>query len=77
MSAAALAGFFAALVIHGYLRSDSGIIDGLNAIYYQDVLRRTFGDAKNFSSFFAESLNSSVFHVLWLYLKKKPTGIIA
>ena len=74
ISIAALAGFIAALLIHAYLRSDLGIMDGLKQIYNNDVLRRTYG-AKDYP--IEPSLNSSVFYVLLKYLVNVPAGMIA
>lgn len=64
----ALLGFALALVCHGYIRGNGNIYDGLRAIYYNDVLRRTFGDANMFQDVYADSLNASVLRVLLRYL---------
>ena len=74
VSIAALAGFMAAVLIHDYARSGTGLLDGLNQIYKNDVLRRTWG-AEAYPS--DPSLNSSVFYVLLKYLVNVPGGIIA
>ena len=74
ISIAALAGFITAILIHAYARSEIGLWDGLNQIYKNDVLRRTWG-AEAYPS--EPSLNSSVFYVLLKYLVNVPSGIIA
>lgn len=63
----ALAGFALALLYHGYLRDNENIYNGLRAIYYNDVLRRTFGDANMFQDVYADSLNASILRVLVRY----------
>lgn len=65
----ALMGFVAALLVHAYLRGQSDIYHGLRAIYFEDVLRRTYGSADRFQDVYADSLNASVFRVVAHYLK--------
>ena len=64
----ALLGFALALVWHSYIRGNGNILIGLRTIYYNDVLRRTFGDANMFQDVYADSLNASVLRVLLRYL---------
>ena len=67
-----LLSFFAVLFIHAYLRGDGNIFDGLNNIYNQDILRRTFGNIMESSLNLPDSFSVSVFYVLKLYLTYKP-----
>ena len=48
--------------------SDGNIYNGLRAIYYNDVLRRTHGDPNMFQGVYADSLNASVIRVVLRYL---------
>ena len=76
---ASLAGFFTVLMIHAYMRGETGIIDGLSKIYHADVLRRTFGPAAMFDKVYTPSLNASVWDVLIKYLFNRgaQTSILA
>ena len=72
-----LLGFLITLLVHSYMRGDGNILNGLDAIYRQDVLRRTFGNADDFGEVFANSLNASIVDVLVIYLRGDKTGILA
>jgi hypothetical protein len=65
----ALLGFAIALISHAYLRGAGSIYHGLRAIYYNDILRRTYGDASMFQDVYADSLNASVFRVVAHYFR--------
>ncbi len=66
-----LIGFVIALCIHAECRSGS-ILEGLKAIWELDVKRRTFGEAELFNTVYSDSLNSSVFQVVWKYIGFGP-----
>lgn len=70
--------FIAALLLHAKLRAGVGtVVDGLNIIYSQDVLRRTYGSSANFPSVYAESLQASLLTVLKLYFFEWKTPVLA
>ena len=70
-------GFIFALTIHGYMRGDGDVLIGLQNIYQQDVLRRTWGgDITKFSSVYADSFSASVFVVLAKYLFFKTNVVM-
>jgi hypothetical protein len=64
---ACVVGFVMALLMHAQMRGDD-ILDGLRLIYTEDISRRTFGDASNFSGETAQSLQASPIDVLRIYL---------
>lgn len=68
MGVCAILGFALALLLHAYMRGDGSIYSGLRAIYYNDVLRRTYGDPNMFQGVYADSLNASVIRVLLRYM---------
>ena len=72
-----LLGFVTTVLIHSYMRGDGNVLNGLNAIYRQDVLRRTFGSAEDFNEIYANSLNASIIDVLIIYLRGNFAGILA
>jgi hypothetical protein len=69
MGVSALLGFVAALVSHAYLRGDGSIYHGLRSIYFNDICRRTYGNAAMFQDVYADSLNASVFRVVAHYFR--------
>ena len=74
----AMLGFTFAFLINAYMRGAGDIKSGISAIYENDVLRRTFGDAANFDyPALQEALNASIMDVIIIYLTKTVTGIIA
>jgi hypothetical protein len=62
--------FTSALIIHSLIRGDGNLILGFNEIYQNDILRRTFGDPSNFDDALFNSLNASVFDVLFIYFTR-------
>ena len=72
-----LLGFASALLLNGYMRGDGNILNGLNAIWREDVLRRTFGNAEDFHEFFTDSLNASIIDVLIIYFREDFAGVLA
>ncbi len=66
-----LIGFVIALCIHAECRSGA-IFEGLKTIWEFDVKRRTFGEAELFDSVYSDSLNSSIFQVVWKYIGFEP-----
>jgi hypothetical protein len=76
LGVSALLGFGIALISHAYLRGGGVIYKGLRSIYYNDILRRTYGDASMFQDVYADSLNASVFRVVAHYLFFKTPLIL-
>ncbi len=72
-----LLGFAAAILIHSQIRGAGDILSGLNDIYKNDVMRRTFGNASDFLEVYANSLNASVVDVLIIYLTRSNAGWLA
>ena len=72
-----LLGFITVLTIHSYIRGDGNVIIGLESIYRVDVLRRTFGNALNFSKAYTDALNASIFEVLMRCFIHTKAGRIA
>jgi len=72
-----LLGFVVAILIHSYMRGDGNVLSGLNAIYRQDVSRRTFGNAEDFYAIYTSSLNASIVDVLIIYLGIDYAGMLA
>ena len=70
----ALLGFVVVILIHANLRGDGDILAGIQAIYREDVLRRTLGGSSNmFQDVYAESLEAPIIYVLARYfLFKTP-----
>lgn len=70
LGACALAGFAAALLIHGYLKGGGSLGEGLRLILEQDVLRRTTGgDMAQFEAAYWSSFNASIAETLYKYLQ--------
>lgn len=77
MGLCALGGFAVTLIIHSFMRGGGNLMEGLKAIYRQDVLRRTIiGDPNAvFTSdaavqeVLSRSIEASVWYVLRLYFK--------
>ena len=69
--AVCVAGFVVAFLIHAGARGDT-IIDGIRAMYEQDIARRTYGDASRFAGEAAESLRASPLDVFRIYLFDWP-----
>lgn len=65
-----VAAFALALCIHGYLRGQGDVVEGLGLIYRQDVLRRTWGASKeNLTQDYWASLDASALDVLEMYFE--------
>lgn len=65
---AALMGFVAVILIHGYIRGNGNMVAGIKEIYASDVLRRTLGgQSGNFSDVYAESLEAPIWYVVARY----------
>lgn len=70
--------FVIAIILHANLRSGGNLIEGLNTIWNNDVLRRTFGgNSNNFDKIYADSLNSGFFYVLKIYFFNWSTSVIS
>ena len=69
--AACVSAFVVALLVHATARGD-GILDGLRNIYFEDIARRTYGDASAYTGEAAESLRASPLDVLRIYLFDYP-----
>lgn len=66
----AVLGFMDAICIHASLRGDGDILDGIKAIFEEDVLRRTNGvDLNDIAAVYFDSLNASVCEVYSWYFK--------
>ena len=74
LALACLSGFITVLLINGYLRENGDLFKGLHSIYYNDILRRTYGNAKDYDAATAPSLNAPLLTVLKLYLVSSKTG---
>jgi hypothetical protein len=72
-----LLGFTVTLLIHSWMRGAGDILTGLNDIYRNDVLRRTFGNVADFPESYTLSLNASIADVLLQYLTRDGAGLIA
>ncbi len=78
MGICALVGFGVALLLHARIRGNGNILDGLNLIYKQDVLRRTLGGhVEDFDPVYMKSLQASVIDVLKIYFNNWFTEIIS
>lgn len=73
----AMLAFITAILIHGFLRGDGNVFQGIAEIYENDICRRTFGNAADFEGITAESLNASIGDVLYLYLLEGRTAKMA
>ena len=73
-----LLGFLAAITIHGYMRGNGNVFDGVKTIYKNDVLRRTIitTDKDSYSGVIKDSIEASVFEVLDLYYNNWTTDIL-
>ena len=71
---ACVAGFILALLFHANMRGGGDVLVGLQDIYIQDIARRTFGDASQFTGETADSLRASVLDVLRIYFYEKYPG---
>ncbi len=69
--AVCVAGFVVAFLIHAGARGET-IIDGIRAMYEQDIARRTYGDASRFTGEAAESLRATPLDVFRIYLFDWP-----
>jgi len=54
----AMHAFINAILIHGFLRGEGNVFQGIAEIYQNAICRRTFGNADNFEGITAESLNA-------------------
>lgn len=70
-----LSGFMVAIMIHARLRG-SDLIEGIQNIFIEDVLRRTYGNVKYFDPVYAESLTASPITVLSKYIYCFNTDIL-
>ena len=70
-----ICGFITAILIHASIRGNN-LLDGINKIFVEDVLRRTYGNAQNFDPVYAESLNASPISVIAKYVYCFNTDII-
>ncbi len=61
--------FFLAISIHGYLKGNGNILEGIKIIYKNDVVRRTISlpGSDNLSGVIKESVNASAFSVIKKY----------
>ncbi len=62
-----LAGFVCAFAIHAYIYGDGNMFEGIKMLQVDLIERRTFGNAADFDPAYANSLNASVFKVLFSY----------
>ena len=64
-----LIAFFTALCIHGYLRGNGNVFQGIKDIYKQDIIRRTLIHAEkdDFDQVYWESFDASVIKTLRKY----------
>lgn len=70
--------FVVAIVMHANLRSGGNVAEGLNSIWNNDVLRRTFGgNVNNFDKVYTESFNANFIDVLKIYLLNWRTSVIS
>lgn len=70
--------FVVAVVLHANIRSGGNVSEGLNTIWYNDVLRRTFGgNVNNFDKVYADSFNAGFFDVLKIYVLNWRTSVIS
>lgn len=77
ISFAMLAGFVTALVFHAHMRGDT-IMQGMQAIWNEDVLRRTFGgNVEAFSSNCLDSLLATPLETISKYVFQWTTSVIA
>ncbi len=60
--------FITVLIIHGSARGDGSVINGLEEIWREDVLRRTYGDAGAFDPVYGPSLEASPLYVVARYV---------
>ena len=62
-------GFLCAGLLHAAVRGDGSVVQGLIAIYQQDIQRTTWagGDPSTYSAVFASSNSASVGDVLWMF----------
>ncbi len=75
---ACLMAFFLALSIHGYMRGNGNVLEGVKTIYKNDVLRRTVitTDKDNYTGIMKESMDAKITDVLGLYFYNWSTDII-
>ncbi len=66
--------FMTALIIHSTIRGET-VIEGLRNIFFEDVLKRTYGDSSRYSGRLADSLNASPLYVVKLYLTHWRTEV--
>lgn len=74
--ATGLASFLTVLLVHGFFRGEGRLWSGLQSIYVQDVLRRTYGDPANFDPVYEASLTASPLDVLQRYFFQWGTPLI-
>lgn len=73
----ALTGFVFALIIHGYIRGNGDVWQGLINIYNQDILRRTWGtNPKLIGSENIASIKAGALDVLNVYIFKWHTEVL-
>lgn len=71
---ACVLGFAVAYVIHAYLYGNGNIAVGAVAFFHDTVLRRSLGNAADYTGITAETLRASMFAVLWKYLWHNLAG---
>lgn len=69
-----LLAFITVFALHAYMRGSGNMQAGIEAIFKEDVLRRTFGNPADFDGVFTASLKASVWDVLKKYLWDKTAG---
>lgn len=75
---ACLLAFLCALLIHGYMRGNGNILEGIKEIYEKDVLRRTIlsFDKNSYDGIMRESMAVGIIQVLKMYLYDWKTDLI-
>ncbi len=70
--------FITALIIHGTLRGEGNIIEGVKSIYEDDVLRRTIlaSEAEQFPEVYSESINATTLETIDKYFSWNTNIIV-
>lgn len=74
MGISCLIGFFAAYGLHSYYYGNHDILSGAKNLFYDTVLRRTWGDSSNYDAAYAVSLDASALEVVSKYLWHNIAG---
>ncbi|CDS53110.1 hypothetical protein [Polaromonas sp. CG9_12] len=72
---ACVIGFICALLIHANMRDES-IVAGLKSIFFNDVMRRTYGDSSLWDSGLKKSLESNPLSVIKTYMTSWTTPLV-